>query len=160
MKYSIVLLGLILIVGCNSKPKNINRIISEVELQEIQDISPMLISEGEELLTTSCYSCHSPNSKSHDEMLAPPLAGIKHKYKEISPDRNTFIAQMSAFVSEPTKDNALMKGPVKKFGLMPKTALSDKQILELTAFIYDNKLEAPLWFPEHFEEKHDKRWAD
>jgi hypothetical protein len=160
MKNFIVLLGLILIVGCNNKPKNINRIISEAELQEIQNISPMLISEGEELLTTSCYSCHSPNSKSHDDMLAPPLGGIKHKYKGIYPDRNVFIAQMSSFIIEPTKDNALMKGPVKKFSLMPITTLSDKQILELTAFIYDNKLVVPLWFPKHFEEKHGKKWTE
>lgn len=132
--------------------------ISEAELAEIQDLSPLSIDDGKKLLITSCYTCHNPKSKSHDSMLAPPLAGIKYKYKEIYPTRSVFIAQMSSFLIKPTKENALMKGPVKRFGLMPPTGLSSKQILELTAFIYDNSLDVPTWFEEHFEEQHDKKW--
>ncbi|GAB5552526.1 MAG: hypothetical protein Sapg2KO_21170 [Saprospiraceae bacterium] len=47
-----------------------------------------------------------------------------------------------------------MKGPIKRFGLMPKTTLSKNEIQELVKYIYHEELETPKWFPEHFEEEH------
>jgi hypothetical protein len=106
-----------------------------------------------------CFSCHYPAAVSHDNMLAPPLAGIKYKYKEIFQDRVQFIAKMAAFIDNPSKENAIMKGPVRRFGPMPKSILSKKQILEILTFIYDKILDVPAWFPEHFEDGHNKKWT-
>ena len=47
-----------------------------------------------------------------------------------------------------------MKGPLRRFGLMPKNNLNDEEVKALVAFIYDNDIEAPSWFAEHFEEQH------
>ena len=65
---------------------------------------------------------------------------------------------MSEFVAMPSKENALMKGPVKRFGLMPKPALEMEEIQELVKYIYNNELEIPKWFSGHFEEKHGEKW--
>ncbi|MFQ3212678.1 MAG: hypothetical protein ACJAT1_001123 [Marivirga sp.] len=53
-------------------------------------------------------------------MLAPPLAGIKQLYVQESGNRIDFIKRMAAFVVNPNEESALMKGPIKRFGLMPK----------------------------------------
>jgi len=101
------------------------------------------------LLASNCYVCHNPNSKSHDEILAPPLAGIKMRYQRATSDREAFITKMTSFVSNPSEESALMHGPVRRFGLMPKTALSDKEISEIVTYISDNELPRPEWFEGH-----------
>ena len=106
------------------------------------------------LLTTVCYACHNPSSASHDEMLAPPLVGIKMRYMKASESRTNFINRMTAYVSDPKEESALMKGPIKRFGLMPKTALSEEEIKSIVTFIYDNELPAPDWFADHEKKMH------
>ncbi|MFT7150005.1 MAG: hypothetical protein ACI82Q_001870, partial [Nonlabens sp.] len=41
-----------------------------------------------------------------------------------------------------------------RFGLMPKTALSDQELKAIVGFIYDNELPEPTWFADHEEEMH------
>lgn len=124
-------------------------------LQVNQEIVALKSSEGLKLLETYCFACHDPNTKSHDEILAPPLAGIKNRYKKSFNDRSAFISAMSSFIAMPTEEKALMKGPIRRFGLMPKPALSDSaKINILVAYIYDHPIEAPEWFAAHEKEKH------
>lgn len=101
------------------------------------------------LLVSNCYVCHDPESKSHDEILAPPLAGIKMRYQRATPDREAFIAKMTRFVSNPSEESALMHGPVRRFGLMPKTILSGEEITKIVTYIYDNEMPKPEWFEGH-----------
>ncbi len=101
-----------------------------------------------------CYTCHNPKVASHDEMLAPPLAGIKMQYIRNTGTRDEFIERMSGFVSNPTEENAIMKGPVNRFGLMPKPALSKEQIKEIVEFIYDNDIPQPEWYVDHHRKMH------
>lgn len=151
----------LLAISCNNKPKNIDKEVVASEKQSIENIVPLSVEKGKNVLQMHCFSCHNPKSESHDNMLAPPLAGIKYKYKNLYSDRAEFIAKMSDFVFEPTKDNAVMKGPVKRFGLMPKTTLMSKEeVFEVVAFIYDNEMDVPQWFPEHFEDQHGKAWSE
>lgn len=147
-------------MSCNSKPQNIDRVIPTAEIDQIENLATLSTEDGLQGLKMNCYSCHNPASTSHDDMLAPPLAGIKYKYSTLYPEREVFIAQMSDFIIAPTKENAVMKGPVRRFGLMPKTAMTDDDIYALVAFIYDNKLEVPSWFPDHFADQHDTDWDD
>ncbi len=60
-----------------------------------------------DLLVTNCYACIT----SHDDILAPPLAGIKRRYLRFTNDRAKFVAGMASFVSNPTEGAAIMKGP-------------------------------------------------
>lgn len=113
-------------------------------------------SGGLKLLQTHCYACHNPTAESHDVILAPPLAGIKWRYQQAYKDRGAFIQHMTEFVAEPKEENALMRGPVRRFGLMPQTAIHRDTIQKIVSYIYDNDLEKPDWFDDHFEEQHGK----
>ncbi|WP_282124433.1 c-type cytochrome [Algibacter mikhailovii] len=110
----IVLIALVL-YGCNNKPNNLSKELNNEEQMEIKAIMSISNKDGLSMLQTNCYSCHNPNSESHDNMLAPPLAGIKYKYKKLYKTEELFIAQMSDFIDKPTKENAVMKGPVRRF---------------------------------------------
>ena len=107
-----------------------------------------------ELLKINCYGCHNPTVASHDVIVAPPLAGIKLNYFNAYPARETFIKQMSAFLVNPTAENAQMWGPVKRFGVMPKPPVSEADIKAIATYIYDHPLEEPEWFAEHEEQMH------
>lgn len=159
MRYLSFLVLSVVLFACSREPVVEEITIPATDLAAIADIKPLEVEVGEKMLTQHCYSCHNPQSVSHDEMLAPPLAGIKHRYLQSFPQREAFIYRMSAFVRHPTAEDALMRGPVRRFGLMPPLAtLSADSVLPLIAFIYDNDLPVPEWFPEHFNEKHDQQW--
>lgn len=160
MKRILYLLLITTLLSCNKKPKNSNKVLTDKEKKELQETETLSTKEGYSLLENNCFICHNPKAASHDNMLAPPLAGIKNKYKKSYPDEELFIAQMTDFVNEPTEENAMMHGPVKRFGLMPKTNLSKTEIEQLVKFIYNNKIEAPEWFAAHYEEQHGKTFKE
>ncbi|MCP4457388.1 MAG: cytochrome c [Cytophagales bacterium] len=110
--------------------------------------------KGYELLKSTCYACHNPAAGSHDEMLAPPLAGIKMRYKRGYENREEFVAAMSKHVSNPSEESALMKGPIKRFGLMPNLNLMDEDVRLIVEYIYDNDLDEPDWFADHAKKMH------
>jgi hypothetical protein len=132
----------------------------EAALITMTHVNKLPEENGKNILFTTCYTCHNPKVASHDALLAPPLAGIKYKYKKIYPNEVEFITKMTEFIAHPSKEKAVMKGPVKRFGLMPKTALIKEEIEEVVRYIYNNELETPSWFSEHFEEHHGVKWKD
>ena len=77
-------------------------------------------SEGYTLLKTYCYACHSVSTKSHDDIIAPPLAAIKRRYMGYFDTKEDFIDGISKWVSDPKEKNALMRGAVSQFKVMPK----------------------------------------
>ena len=124
MKKIVILSSCIaLLCSCNNSPKNIDRELSKQEIISLNAIKTLSKPEGDLILTNTCYACHNPKSNSHDNMLAPPLAGIKNKYLKTYPTKDLFVAQVSDYIFNPTQENALMKGPIKRFGLMPKIGL-------------------------------------
>lgn len=105
---------------------------------------------GLELLKKHCYVCHNPNTASHDEIIAPPLAGIKSHYTKAFPEKEKFKNAMIEFVSNPNQEKALMKGPVTRFGLMPKPAtVSPEEVQTIVEYIQSNELEKPAWYDQH-----------
>jgi len=109
-------------------------------------------------LMMSCYVCHNPKAESHDDILAPPLVAVKYRYKSMFPEREKFISRMISFIKEPSEDKALMRGPVRRFGVMPPMPLSDSQLKIIVGYIYDKALEEPDWFAQHFEAQHGHKW--
>lgn len=160
MLHKFYLVGIVLLLSCNSQPKSNENTSMRQNKTVMQSIDLKASEEGLIGLQTNCYSCHNPNTESHDSMLAPPLAGIKYKYMSLYPEEEVFVKKMSEFVAMPSKENAVMKGPVKRFGLMPKPALAKEEILELVKYIYHNELEVPQWFSGHFEEQHGVKWEN
>lgn len=106
----------------------------------------------------SCYVCHNPNIKSHTDIIAPPLVAIKYIYKLRYPDRSQFIEKMVDFVLSPNNQKGIMQGPIMRFGVMPELPLDSATVRQVTAFIYDNEIIEPDWFPEYFESRHGIKW--
>jgi mono/diheme cytochrome c family protein len=109
----------------------------------------LLADPGLELLEKHCYVCHNPTTASHDEIIAPPLFGIKNHYRKTFPEKDRFLEAMIGFVAEPTEDKALMKGPMKRFGLMPKPAVNQEEIKLIVAYIEANEVQKPQWYDAH-----------
>ncbi|WP_420387671.1 c-type cytochrome [Roseivirga sp.] len=159
-KSAIILAAFLIFYGCSDSGKN-NKIDEAQITAPSNTVEELTVKAGLEMLQTNCYACHNPNTTSHDEMLAPPLAGIKNRYKNAHTSREEFIAAMSDFISMPTEEKALMKGPINRFGLMPKPPLSKKEDIEaLVSFIYDNPIETPEWFAEHYKEQYGEEWKE
>ncbi|PWH87064.1 c-type cytochrome [Brumimicrobium oceani] len=135
-----------------------NDTVQAIEANSNPQITTSTVSDDIALISlrNNCYACHNPKTESHDDILAPPLAGIKRRYKKQYPDEQSFVEHMTEFIDSPSEEEALMKGPIKRFGLMPKTALSKDEIKELAKYIYHHPIEAPKWFQSYFKEKHGK----
>jgi cytochrome c2 len=99
---------------------------------------------GKQLLESKCNTCHSIKA-SHDAMLAPPFNHIQSKYKKVYKTKEKFIAAVSSFTEEPSKDKALMFGALKQFSVMPKLAYSKEDIKRISEYIYSGKFEQPQW---------------
>ncbi|MBL7857401.1 MAG: hypothetical protein JNM57_06910 [Cyclobacteriaceae bacterium] len=106
------------------------------------------------LLKMYCYPCHSPSTPSHDAILAPPMEAVKYRYKLNYQDKESFVNAITSMMLNPQKEKALMNRAVAQFGLMNATALSEEKIRKIAAYIYDNELEKPVWFQEHFDQEH------
>lgn len=104
---------------------------------------------GLALMQKHCYTCHNPKTASHDEIIAPPLFGIKNQYLKRYPEEKEFQLAMSEFVANPNEDKALMKGPIKRFGLMPKPPVSEEDLKVIIEYIRKNELEKPTWYDQH-----------
>ena len=105
MKKILILSSLVMfLLSCNNSPKNVNRVLSDLEENSIKEIKVLSKSEGDLILTNTCYACHNPKSTSHDNMLAPPLAGIKNKYLNTYPTKELFVTQMSDYIFNPTEE--------------------------------------------------------
>ena len=124
----------------------------ETQSAQAEMASAPVLSAEMKLLEANCYTCHNPNSNSHDEILAPPLAGIKRRYSKATSDRDTFIDRMSSFVENPSEEKAIMKGPINRFGVMPKPVISKDDIITIVTYIHDNELPKPEWFEGHHKD--------
>ena len=110
-------------------------------------------SESYLLFKNNCYACHSVTSKSHDEIIAPPMAAIKRRYQMSTDTRDDFIEAIATWAKDPKEENALMYGAVQQFKVMPKQAFNVEDLKKIAAYIYDNEIEQPDWFAAHFKEQ-------
>ena len=111
-------------------------------------------SESYLLFKNNCYACHSVTSKSHDEIIAPPMAAIKRRYQMSTDSRDDFIEVIVNWAKDPKEENSLMFGAVQQFKVMPKQKFYEEDLEKIAAYIYDNELEQPDWFASHFKEQH------
>lgn len=113
----------------------------------------LLNDEGLILLEKHCYACHNPRSTSHEQIIAPPLYGVKKHYLEKFPEKREFTEAMKSFITNPTEEKALMKGPIKRFGLMPKPVVSDADLSKIITYLYESEIENPVWHIEKDNEE-------
>jgi mono/diheme cytochrome c family protein len=108
--------------------------------------------EGLKLMKQNCYVCHSVTSKSHDEIIAPPMTAVKKRYLMQYNTKEDFVNAIVAYTNDPKAENALMFGAVNKFKVMPKLNYQINDLKKIASYIYDNQIEAPKWFQNHFQQ--------
>jgi cytochrome c1 len=135
-------------VGCSEKKQDTSVKIAEA------NISAQIQSDGYTLLKNNCYACHSVTSKSHDEIIAPPMIAIKRRYKMNYNTKEEFVNAITNWALNPTKEHALMRGAVKQFNVMPKQPFIKDDLIKIADYMYDNELEKPEWFENHFNAQH------
>ena len=140
---------LLLVVSCTkTKPKSTELLNSEINLIMGQE------SEGYKLTKVNCYVCHNPNSPSHDEIIAPPLAAVKMRYGMQYKTETEFVDAMVEWAMDPQESRALMRGAVVKFKTMPKQLFKEEEIRKIAMYIYNDQLEEPDWVDAHEGEMH------
>ena len=139
-----------IVTSCQSKRT------SNEENNKEKSVAIKLSEENEslELLKLRCYACHQINSKSHDEIIAPPLAAVKRRYLRSFPQRDDFIEAVVNWTLDPKEEKAMMFGAVKRFKVMPYQSFDKSEMRKIAAYIYDNDLEEPEWFEAHEAEMH------
>ena len=149
MKNSIGLLVLLItLVSCNSG-KNNNDTYGSV------DKSSETEHPGKKLMEANCYVCHNPTATEADR-IGPPMIAIKKHYIDSEISKEDFIASMQAWIKNPNAKDAKLYGAVKRFGVMPKQAFAEKTIEQIADYMYDNNIEQPEWFEDHFNEERGK----
>lgn len=153
----ILLLSIVaLFMSCNQSNKKSGYTASSHIYNEVEIDNHLQKDNGYTLMKNNCYACHNPNTKSHDEILAPPFKAVKMHYMREYDSKEKFVNAMVDWVQHPDEDKALMFGAVKRFKVMPKLALSTEDLEKIAAYIYDNDVEQPEWMEEHMKERKGK----
>ena len=146
----VIVIMAIFIISCNDK-----KVTSKLKNTPIvENVITNDQQEGYTLLKNNCYACHSVISKSHDEIIAPPLVAVKRRYKTMYSSKEDFIEAWTDWTLDPTGGKALMRGAVKQFNIMPKQPFNKEEVIKIAEYVFENELEAPEWFAKHFEEEH------
>ncbi|SNR36066.1 hypothetical protein [Lutibacter flavus] len=144
-------LSIVLLSNCSNKTSNSgNSTISNF------DVSKKQKDEGLKLIKQNCYACHSVVTKSHDEIIAPPMVAVKRRYKMSYPNEEEFILAFTNWVMDPKEEEALMRGAVSQFNVMLKQPFIKEEIHIISQYIYNNDIEKPEWFQKHFNKEHSK----
>lgn len=88
----------------------------------------------------ACLSCHNAELT---PSLAPPFYGVQNKYKQAFSDKAMFVQAISDWAKHPSEENALMKRPIQKLGLMPAMPLPDEMLAQIGAYLYEEEFEPP-----------------
>lgn len=141
-----ILIGLVfvlLFVNCDKhKPKS--NIIKA-------DVTKTQEHPGKKLMEVHCYSCHHPTAN-EDDRLAPPMIAIKMRYINDSTTKKEFIADMQNWIKNPIESNVKMYGAVKRFGIMGNLPYPERVIEQIADYMFDNDIEQPEWFQDHFNQ--------
>ena len=139
------------LVSCNNEKKSSTQAtLSNTKTAEQQE-------EAYTLFKNTCYACHSITSKSHDEIIAPPMIAVKKRYLMANPQKEDFVNAIVNFSKEPTEQKALMFGAVQQFKVMTNLNYKEEDLKKIATYIYENDIEKPVWFDAHFNEQRGGR---
>ena len=155
MKKLIALLAVLSIFSCNQAKKN-NYSKKNIKITSAEKVT---VPPGKKLLETKCFVCHN-SSTPNDERVAPPMIAIKAHYINENTSEEEFTNNFLNFVLNPTKENAVMRGAVKRFGIMPYQKFEEEDLKKIANYLYNYKIEEPSWFKEHWESKQGKSYIN
>lgn len=136
----------VLLMSC-SKSKN----TSWNNYKSGENLKNDTIHPGKKLMETYCYACHDVKT-SEDKRLAPPMIAIKRRYIFEDTTKEEFVTDMQEWIKNPTEKNTKMFGAVIRFGVMQKLPYPEDVIKQIADYMYDNEIEQPEWFEEHFNQ--------
>lgn len=154
MKIFLTFFMAILLASCNN---NVRKEYSG--MTEKDDFSQAEIVQdhpGKKLMENNCYVCHNPKT-AEESMIAPPMIAVKMHYISEETSKEDFVKEMVSFLDKPTEEHSKMPGAVKKFGLMPYQFYPEETIRQIADYMYDNDIQEPEWFEEHYSEMHGDR---
>ena len=124
---------------------------------DYEDVAIMQKNEhpGKKLMETYCYACHNPVT-SHDNRLAPPMIAVKKHYKKENTTKKEFIDNIKKWVKAPSEKISKMPGAIRNFGIMPYAPYEEEDIEQIADYIFDNDIEQPEWFEEHYQQEMGK----
>ena len=138
-------------------PASGTNVISPLQNATDGDTQALVSSESEVVMKTLCLSCHaaSPTHEQQKKGLAPPMWGVRDHYLEHHGDLEAFTHAIAAWVPHPEGEKSLMRGAVKRFGVMPGLSLPESQLSEIATLIYHGvNVEKPIWWEEHQRNHH------
>ncbi|UMB54621.1 hypothetical protein MKD41_03920 [Lutibacter sp. A64] len=94
--------------------------------------------KGYKLLESKCYICHFevPDPVKMNQMLAPPMLRVKEHYLPNYQNKEDFIKAITNIINNPSEENTLMPGAIKKFNLMPKLIYNQDELKLIAETIY------------------------
>ncbi|MEC7263926.1 MAG: DUF3365 domain-containing protein [Bacteroidota bacterium] len=148
MKYlSISFLAVLLLFSCKQGPKT-----TETEPGSVAQAATVL-EEGRTLMETKCYVCHNPSVPENGQRIAPPMVAVKAHYLDVYKERGAFVKGIMEFVKTPSEEKTMMRGAVRRFGLMPAQQFPEEEIRKIAEYLYDYQIEEPDWFKEHWMDR-------
>jgi len=153
-KKLLIAIGIVsLVSSCNQSNKEAKtEVYQDSEKTTIAQTDVIQTKDGYALMKENCYVCHNPEAASHDAIIAPPFKAVKMHYMNNYDSKESFVTAMVNWVQKPSEENALMKGAVDKFKVMPPLPLETSEIEKIATYIYENDVEEPVWMKEHMKE--------
>lgn len=105
---------------------------------------------GKELFDINCASCHEVGARK----IAPPTFAVINHLKQKYTSEDEFVNKVVNWVNNPNKNNTVMPGAIKKFGLMPKIDILEQDLLKIANFLYNHNPKKPKWYEKHYREEH------
>ena len=67
--------------------------------------------------------------------------------------REEFITDIQKWIKKPSEETSKMPGAIRNYGLMPYAPYPEETIKQIADYMFDNTLEQPDWFQDHFNNK-------
>jgi len=113
---------------------------------------------GQQLYKANCASCHgTTGGMDMSKRKAPPIIGVRMHYIGTYSDKDSFVMAIADWVENRNVDTSMMRGAIRRFGVMPAVKVSREQSEKIAAYIYEGDLEKPKGFQQHYEERHGKK---
>ncbi len=137
LTYLIISIFLISLTSCEKKTTDKAQ-TSDMAVQTTTKVTSSTIL-GYDLMKQNCFVCHmeKPDPSKKGQMIAPPMLRVQEHYKPSFPKKEEFVNAVIAWVKNPTEDNVMMPGAVRKFNLMPKIEIKDADLKLIAETLYE-----------------------
>lgn len=135
IRAGILIIAICLFVGCGDSTKEDHDIVLPAHDFKL----------GLRLIPTFCNTCHGVGDRREDEMLAPPLWGVRAHYLKAYPEADVFVDSMADFIAQPDAKKSLMPKALKRYGLMSPTPLDESKLRAIAMAIHAGHVERPPW---------------